>query len=267
MIHQKFNKILLLFLLLIYYARKIEGGNVGEDEGDGGKIIWSEGEVEGEKVEFEGWKGGELGGIGGEIESGKEGQIEVKGGGGKGGELEQGRGELGGIKSDIERGEGGQIEVKEGERVPEQFIKKSDKETKSLKKVWGKIENKKDEIGDEKEYKNDYPSLIDSKNVTKKTMKFKYLSAKKDSSTSNNSEGELDCKQKCLEDSKHIGELDCKEKCLEDPQHIKDEGIEGSELNKLKAENLVSTSEATQKSSGEEEKIDTKNEEVGKGKY
>uniref|UniRef100_A0A915NSA0 Uncharacterized protein n=1 Tax=Meloidogyne floridensis TaxID=298350 RepID=A0A915NSA0_9BILA len=103
MIRQKSNKIILLFLLLICYARKIEGGNVGEDEGDGSKIIWSEGEVEGGKVKV---------------------------GGSKGGELEQGRGELGGIKSDIERGEGGQIEVKEGERVPEQFIKKSDKETK-----------------------------------------------------------------------------------------------------------------------------------------
>nr|CAD2168278.1 unnamed protein product [Meloidogyne enterolobii] len=178
MIRQKFNKILLLFLLLICYARKIEG-NGGEDERGGGKIKGSEGEVEGEKVEFEGWKGGELGGIGGEIESGKEGQIEVKGGGGKGGELEQGGGELGGIKSEIKRGEEGQIEAKGGERVPEQFIKKSDKETKSLKKVWGKIENKKEEIGDEKEYKNDFPSLLDSKNVTKKTMKFKYLSAKK----------------------------------------------------------------------------------------
>uniref|UniRef100_A0A914KK41 Candidate secreted effector n=1 Tax=Meloidogyne incognita TaxID=6306 RepID=A0A914KK41_MELIC len=152
-------------LLLIYYARKIEGGNVGEDEGDGSKI-------KGSKSELEGRKGGELGGIGGEIESGKEGQV--KGGeGGKGGEFEQE------IKSDIERGEEDKIEVKGGERVPEQFVKKSDKETKSLKKVWGKIENKTEAIKDEIKYENDFPSLIDSRNVTKKTMKYKYLSAKK----------------------------------------------------------------------------------------
>jgi len=209
MIHQKFNKILLLFLLLICYSSKIEGGNVGEDGRDGGKIKGSGGEIEG-------GKGGELVGIRDEIESGKEEQIEVKGGGGKGGKLEQGGGELGGIrgeiesgeegqiergkgqiegskggkleqvgvghggiKSDIERGEEDKIEVKGGERVPEQFVKKSDKETKSLKKVWGKIENKTEAIKDEIKYENDFPSLIDSKNVTKKTMKYKYLSAKK----------------------------------------------------------------------------------------
>ncbi|CAK5036083.1 unnamed protein product [Meloidogyne enterolobii] len=167
MIRQKFNKIVLLFLLLICYYREIEG-NGGEDERGGGKIKGSEGEVEGGKVVVG------IGGIRSEVEGGK-----LKVGGGKGGDLQHGGGELGGVKNEIKRGEEVQIEAKGGERVPEQFIKKSDKETKSLKKVWGKIENKKEEIGDEKEYENDFPSLSDSKNVTKKTMKYKYLSAKK----------------------------------------------------------------------------------------